>query len=142
VGAPVVLSVAGFGEGTIKGRVARVNASADPATRQVRVYVQVPNPGGRLVGGLFASGRVVTAEARNVLALPGAGARTDSRGGRYVWILQNGKIARRNVEVGLVDDGRDLVEIKSGLSGGETAVVGPVENLAPGQAVKVQGGGA
>jgi RND family efflux transporter MFP subunit len=141
VGAPVALSVPGFPEGSVSGRVARVNAEADPATRQVRIYVQVPNPGSRLVGGLFASGRVVTGQEKAMLAVPRAGVRTDAAGRRFVWILVNGKVARRDVEVGLVDEGRDLIGIKSGLSGGETAVVGPVEGLVPGQSIRVQGKG-
>jgi len=141
-GAPVRLSVPGFPEGSITGHVARVNAEVDPATRQVRVYVRVPNPGGRLVGGLFASGQVVTGEARAALAVPRAGVRTDAAGHRYVWILEGGRVARRDVTVGLVDESRDLVEVVSGLRGGETAVVGPVEGLAPGQAVRVAGQGS
>ena len=142
VGAPVVLTVTGYGQGPVTGHVARVNAEADPTTRQVRVYVQVPNPGGRLVGGLFASGRVVTAEARAALAVPRAGVRTGPVGHAYVWVVDRGHIARREVTVGLVDEGRDLIEIRSGLSAGETAVIGPAESLKAGLAVRIAGQGA
>ncbi|MBI5837106.1 MAG: efflux RND transporter periplasmic adaptor subunit [Candidatus Eisenbacteria bacterium] len=142
VGAPVGLNVSGYPEGEVSGRVARVNASADPATRQVRVYVEVANPGGKLVGGLFASGRIVTASAGAVLCVPRAGLRRDPAGKSYVWVVEGGRIARRDVEPGLADESRDLVEIRSGLRGGEAAVVGPVEGLIPGQAVQVSGKGA
>ena len=37
------------------------------------------------------------------------------------------------------DEGRDLVEILSGLKAGDVVVVGPIEGLAPGQAVQVGG---
>src|SRR6267378_3952376 len=55
VGAPVVLAVSGATDAGLSGRVSRVNATVDPATRQVKVYVTVANSARRLVGGLFAS---------------------------------------------------------------------------------------
>jgi membrane fusion protein (multidrug efflux system) len=138
IGAPVALTVSGFPAGGIRGHVARVNATADPATRQVKLYVRVPNPGHRLVGGLFASGRVLTGEARAVLAIPGNGVRHDSTG-TFVWILDHDVVGRRAVVAGLRDEAQDLVEIRSGLRAGETAVVGPIEGLGTGQRARVGG---
>ena len=46
VGAPVELAVTGYHAGTVTGRVARVNASADPATRQVRCTSRSRTPAG------------------------------------------------------------------------------------------------
>lgn len=138
IGAPVALTVSGFPAGSIRGRVARINATADPATRQVKLYVRVTNSGHRLVGGLFASGRVLTAEARRVLVVPSSGVRHDSTGA-FVWILERGGVARRAVAAGLRDEAQDLIEIRSGLRGGETAIVGPIEGLSPGQRARVGG---
>ena len=45
-GMPVSLTVAGLADMAIGGKVSRVNATADAATRQVKVYVLVPNPDG------------------------------------------------------------------------------------------------
>jgi membrane fusion protein, multidrug efflux system len=141
-GAAVVLDVAGYPAGSVGGRVARVNATADPATRQVKVYVTVPNPGGRMVGDLYASGHVVTTERRATLAIPGAGVRTDADGRSYAWVVAGGALARRPVTVGLRDESRDLVEILGGLAEGDSAVVGHAEGLKEGQKVTVTGGGA
>jgi outer membrane protein TolC len=52
------------------GKVARVSPTIDPATRAVTVYVQVPNPGGTLRGGTFATGRVVSRTLENVARRP------------------------------------------------------------------------
>src|SRR5262249_6891166 len=60
VGAPVRFTVKGYPGRTFTGRVERVSPAADPATRQVRVWVAIPNAEGALVGGLFAQGRVAT----------------------------------------------------------------------------------
>ena len=138
-GAAVALSITGLADGTnVSGRVARINAAVDPSTRQVKVYIAVPNRQHRMVGGLFASGRVVLKEARGALAIPRAGVR--SEGDRqYVLVVEGGKIARREVTVGVTDEVRALTEIKQGLNGGEIAVVGPAEGMKVGEPVQVVG---
>ena len=139
VGAPVRLTVTGYPE-PVAGRIARVNAAADPATRQVRVYVVVPNPGRRLVGGLFASGRLVTGEANGVVVVPGPAVRggADST---YVMVVGGGKLERRAVTLGLRDETRDAVEVRAGLAAGDSVVVGPIEGLSAGQRVRITGAG-
>ncbi len=138
VGAPVRLTVTGFPTGSVTGRVARVNAAVDPATRQVKVYVRVPNPGSQLVGGLFASGAIVTQEAKAALAAPTASVRSDAAG-QFAMIVANGRLARRDVRAGMKDEARDLVQIVSGLAAGDVVVTGPIEGLTPGRAVQIGG---
>ena len=139
IGAPVALVVTGLEGLAVNGRVSRVNAAADPATRQVRVYVSVPNPGHRMVGGLFASGRIVLSEARAALAIPQAGLKTDDAAKTYVLIVENGHVARRDVKAGVVDEARDMVEIVSGLKGGEQVIVGPIEGVRVGDQIQLVG---
>jgi len=139
VGTPVALAVTGQ-DVQLSGRVSRVNATADPATRQVKVYVTVPNPGARLVGGLFASGRVVLRQADGALAIPLVGLRTDQAGKPYVLVVERGHIARRDVVTGTRDEQASLVEITAGLANGETVIVGPAAGLEAGQTVTVAGG--
>lgn len=138
-GMPVSLAVTGVSGITIGGRVSRVNATADAATRQVKVYVLVPNTGGRLVGGLFASGRVITRQASNALVVPQAAVRAAPDSGSYVLLILDGKIARRPVVTGGVDEVAGRVEITEGLTGGETVVVGAAEGLRDGDLVTVTG---
>jgi len=138
VGSPVRLSVTGFAEAAVTGRVARINAAVDAATRQVKVYVNVPNPGGRLVGGLFASGNVVTREARQVLAVPTAAVR-DAGAGAFAMVVKDGRLERREIRAGVRDEAQDRVEVLSGLAAGDVVVVGPIEGLEPGRAVQVGG---
>lgn len=137
-GAAVALALSGY-PGGVSGRVARVNATADPATRQLRVYVTVPNRRAQLVGGLFASGRIVLREVRGALALPQSGLRTDPDGGTYVLVVEGGRLGRRDVTVGVIDEVAGLVEITRGIAEGAQVVVGPAEGLGPGQAVDVAG---
>lgn len=137
VGAPATLTVTGQDGAGVTARVARVNATADPATRQVKVYVEVPNAGGRIVAGLFASGRVVTHEVKGALAVPSAGVRRDAQGATYLLVVAEGKVARRDVTLGVADEVQGLVEIKTGLHQGDVAIVGPVEGLKVGDLVEI-----
>lgn len=137
VGVPAVLTVSGLTGVGVTARVARVNATADAATRQVKVYVKVPNPAARIVAGLFASGRVVTQEVKGALAVPRAGVRRDEQGAAYVLVVAEGRVARRDVTVGLSDEVQNLVEIKTGLQEGDIAIVGPVEGLRVGDLVEI-----
>lgn len=137
-GAPVALTVAGAGGAQVEGEVARVNATADPATRQVKVYVVVHNRGGTLVGDLFASGRIVLDRAAGALAVPSAAVRGEGAE-RYVWVVTDGRLERRAVTPGLRDEQQDLVQVENGLTAGETVVIGPIEGLEEGQPVEITG---
>jgi RND family efflux transporter MFP subunit len=136
-GAPVTLRVTGATDAGLGGRITRVNAAVDAATRQLKVYVAVPNRGERLVGGLYASGRVILGQARAALAVPQAGVRTDSTGKSYVLVVEDGRLGRREVTTGLVDEQAGLVQITTGLAAGDVVVVGAAEGLQPGQAVRL-----
>lgn len=136
-GQAVVLAVSGLAARTISGRVARVNATVDPATRQLKLYVSVPNRNGGLVGGLFASGRVVQRQAEGVLVVPRAAVRAGANGTSYVLVVDSGAVALRDVTIGIVDDQTDLVEVTAGVQEGETVIVGGAPGLVSGQRVRV-----
>ena len=139
IGAPVQLHLSGYAEGSIAGHVARINATADPATRQVQVYATVPNPGSRVVGDVYASGSILVERATNVLAVPSAAIHKDDAGS-FAWIVdKDGRAARRVVKPGLSDEQRDRVQVTSGLAEGEHVIVGPIEGLSSGQPVHVTG---
>ncbi len=135
VGTPVSLVIAGMGATPIAGRVSRINPSVDPATRQARLTVAVPNVGGRLVGGLFADGRVATTIRQGVVVPSGA---VDRRGIRPVVMrVKLGKVDRVEVELGLIDAAREQVEVTGGVAPGDTLLLGGARGLAPGTVVRV-----
>jgi RND family efflux transporter MFP subunit len=140
IGRPVSLRVAQLEGADIAGRISRINPTADPATRQVKIYVDIPNAGSRLVGGLFASGRVVTHEVVGAVAVPGAAVRYEGEErAPVVYVVDRGKVARRPVGVGIADEALSLVQITSGLAAGETVIVGPIEGLSDGSPVEISG---
>lgn len=92
-GSPVEFGVSGF-DRQFKGRIERINPAVDPATRQVRIYVNVPNAEQSLVAGLFAEGRVAT-DARRAVAVPLSA--VDRRGTAPVIHRLKGEIGRAHV---------------------------------------------
>jgi RND family efflux transporter MFP subunit len=136
VGTPVSFALAGPDEGTaLQGRVTRVNPSVDPATRQVRLTVAVPNVAGGLIAGLYAEGRVAVSSRPGVVVPSGA---VDRRGVRpFVVRVKQGRVERVEVELGLLDPALELTEIAGGLAAGDTILLGGARGLRPGSAVRV-----
>ena len=135
LGAPVSFTVNGYPGRTFAGRVTRVNPTADPATRQVRILISIPNAEGRLVGGLFAEGRLAS-ESRTGLVVPATA--VDSRSNvPAVFRIKGGKVERVPVQLGLRDESTERVEIASGVQAGDTVLIGAAQGITPGTIVKV-----
>ena len=135
VGMSVEFKVNGYPNRSFSGRVTRVNPTADPTTRQVKITAAIPNAGNTLVGGLFAEGRVST-ESKNAPMVP-IGA-VDERGLRpSVVRLKNGKIEKVEVGLGIRDAAAETVEITSGLVAGDTVLLGAARGNSPGTPVRV-----
>lgn len=134
VGAVVDFNVRGY-EQTFQGKIERIAPQADPTTRQVRIYVAIPNVGGRLVAGLFAEGRVVSQAARGLI-LPQSAVNTDST---EAWVLRvtDGKTERVPVTVGLADPRTERVLLTSGVTASDTLLQGPSRSIPPGTPVQV-----
>ena len=135
LGAPVSFSVSGYGDRTFTGKVTRVNPTADPATRQVRILVSIPNAGNTLVGGLFAEGRVST-EAREAPVIPQSA--LDQRGTSPAVIrIRNGTAERVPVQLGITDRIKETVEVRDGLAPGDTILLGAARGITEGSRVRV-----
>jgi membrane fusion protein, multidrug efflux system len=122
------------------GVVARVGPSVDPGSRAVTVYVRVPNPGGALRAGAFASGRIVGRVVEGALAVPAGALREGRAGGKpFVYRVADGEIDVSEVTVGLTDEAQGVVEIAEGLAEGDRVVVGNVGLLGDGMKVRMAG---
>jgi RND family efflux transporter MFP subunit len=134
VGAVVEFTVRGY-DVPFAGRIDRIAPQADPTTRQVPIYVSIPNAGGALVGGLFADGRVITQSATG-LVVPTDAVNT---GEAMPWVLRvvNGRAERARVTLGIRDTRTDRVQIVSGVNEGDILLRGASQSISPGTAVDV-----
>lgn len=135
VGAPVEFRVRGYPGQTFAGSIERISPVADPVTRQVPIYVSVPDTRGRIMAGLFAEGRV-TSESKETLVVP---ARAVDMNGSGAWVLRvrDGVAERVDVQVGLRDEASERVEILSGISEGDLLLTGAGQTVTPGTPVRI-----
>jgi multidrug efflux pump subunit AcrA (membrane-fusion protein) len=134
-GIPVDFTVSGYPTRHFTGRIANINPVADPATRQVRIIVSLPNENGVLVGGLFADGHVAS-EVRSAPVLPIAA--VDERGLRpFVMRIKNGVVQKSEVELGIRDGATETVEIRSGVQAGDTILLGAARGISEKTPIKV-----
>lgn len=139
VGRAVTLRAAQLDSTPITGRISRINPTADEATRQVRIYVDIPNGAGRLMGGIFVSGRVLLREVEGI-AVPRTAVRYESDARTpVVYTVAGGTVHRREVGIGVVDEEQGLTQITSGVQVGDLVVIGPVEGLSEGVPAEVLG---
>lgn len=135
VGAPVTFTVTGYPGRTFTGQVERINPAADPTTRQVPIFVTVPNEGGTLVSGLFAQGRVASVST-DALVVP---ATAVDQTGAFPVVLQvtGGVVKEVPVKLGAVDAQQNRVALTSGVSAGDTVLTNTAQGVPAGTPVQV-----
>jgi RND family efflux transporter MFP subunit len=125
------------------GRVRQVVPTADrqKATVQVKVSILdrdrriLPEMGAKVVFLREGESAPVAAAPRRV-TIPATAVVTAGDGAR-VWVFEKGRVAAREVEVGPAHG--DQVEIRKGLSGGESVVVDPPAGIKNGARVRATG---
>ena len=99
-------------------------SSTGSSAAYVHARVKVTNPGEDLRLGIETNVILYTGEADDVITVPISAVNTDVDG-TFCYIVENGVATRRAVETGISSDA--LVEIKSGLSGGEDVITNPAD---------------
>lgn len=135
-GAEVEVDIEGLADLPYKGRIDRINPTTEAGSRMIAVYVLLSNDDGRLRGGMFARVRMHIGGEAPVPALPVTAVR-DDRGQSYVWIIDDGKLARRNVVTGVRDERAQRIEITSGLTGNEQVIGTKFDNLREGMLANI-----
>ena len=110
----------------LEGRVARVSPTINPASRSVEVYLEVPNPNGRLKGNTFATGRIIGRTIADALLVPTAALRQTGQGGApFVYRIVGETVERVDVRLGVTDDSRGIAQVVEGLSAGAVQGTAP-----------------
>jgi membrane fusion protein, multidrug efflux system len=114
--------VTGFADQRFEGNIERVAPAVDPATGQVRVYVDVPNQQGRLISGLYAQGRV----AAETVTAPAAPLDAVDLAANPPMVLRvsKGKVERVQVKTGVRDEVSGTIAILAGVAAGDVLVLG------------------
>ena len=135
-GMPAQVEVEGVVGRRFAGTVERINPSAEMGTRTINIYVSLSNDDSLLKAGMFARVTLTTSPELEVLALPLSALRSEG-GQSFVWIVSDGKLARRALVTGKRDERAQLIEVTSGLTPGEVVLATKFDNLKDGLAAKV-----
>jgi RND family efflux transporter MFP subunit len=131
---PVIVTIQALSSRTIDGKVTRTSWSLDPVNRSLTVEVDLPNGDGQIRPGMYATMQLRLAEVKDVLSVPAAAVVRDG-GEALLCVVENGKISRRSVKLGL--RAGDEFEVREGLQGTEQVVLARAGGLKAGQAVEV-----
>lgn len=136
LGAPAQVVVEGIGERRFDGQVERINPGAEPGTRSINFFVSLPDQGGLLRVGMFATVLLRVGGADPVPTLPLAAIRSDA-GLDFVWVVAGDRLRRQPVTLGRRDERARLVQVISGLALGERVLASRFDGLRDGQAVRL-----
>jgi RND family efflux transporter MFP subunit len=123
VGQPALLSVSSLPGRHFPGTVARTANSLDPATRTMLVEIQVPNPNGALLPGMYAQVDLSSSRTNPPLLVPGDALVIRSDGTQVAVVRPDRTVHFQKIEVGR--DYGDRLEVINGLEEGDTIIANP-----------------
>jgi len=139
-GADVIITSDDLNMKLIKGKVSKIYPKAfskmsDLGVEQKRVKVEIDllEQSPKLKVGYEVTAKIITAFKNDVLYVPKS-AVFEKENEKYVFVVENHRAALRKVETGI--EGEDVVEIKSGLTEGETIILYPDNDIEEGITIK------
>lgn len=103
------------------GRLLFTDLTVDPATGQVGLRAEVPNPRGLLLPGMYVRARLQQAQVDHAILLPQQAVTRGSQGDSVLVVAEDGQVAPRPVKIEGVKDGQWIVT--DGLQPGEQVMV-------------------
>jgi RND family efflux transporter MFP subunit len=121
----------------ITGKVTRFSNRLDPKTRSMMVEIEIANPEGALMPGMFGRVTLTLEHKPDCLVVPAGSVRYGGEGQPdIVYVVDsNNKVTHVTVKTGM-DDGLQI-QIVEGLNGSERVVTGMLGRLFPDQVVRV-----
>jgi RND family efflux transporter MFP subunit len=118
------------------GTVRRTSGALDPSTRTLLVEIEVPNPGGALLPGMYAQVDLSLPRLDPPLVIPGDTLLVRPDGPQVAVVSADGTVHFRRIALGR--DFGDRVEVLSGIAEGDRLVVNPSDVVREGTRVKAQ----
>lgn len=121
------------------GEVADITPKGDPVSRSYRVRIRLADApavdAGPLRAGMTMDVNLIVSRRESTLLVP-----TRALKGNAVWVLQDGRVQRREVKKGVA--GSERTEVVSGLAEGESVVLSPIDTLRADQRAQAVRGAA
>lgn len=135
IGQKVELRAEAYPDQAFEGTVTRIVQALNRTTRTMTTEIDLPNTDRRLKGGMFARVEILVGVHPQALQIPiDAVSRLEDV--QYVYIVQDGKARRVNVDIGARSGNR--VEITKGLTGEEQIIIAGKDLVHDGTPVQTQ----
>lgn len=135
VGQTLVFTVAAYPNEPFQGEVYFISPQIEESTRTALVKARIPNPEGKLRGGMFASLNLTLQVREAAIVIPEPALMSNGDQFSVFVVEANGTVQVRPVEVGLRLARK--AEVLKGLAAGEKVVVEGVQKLRPGAPVRL-----
>ena len=116
------------------GKLLFEDLTVDPASGQVTLRAELPNPDGVLLPGMYVRVRLEQAQAEGVIQLPQQAVMRSGAGDSVMVVGADGKVSPRPVKIGPAQNGHWIV--LEGLTAGEQVMVDGFQKLQGGASVK------
>jgi RND family efflux transporter MFP subunit len=135
IGDPVNVQVPALNR-TFPGKVARFSTDVTASTRTMHTEVDVANPEGVLLPGVYAEATLALDRKGGALVAPLQAINQSSDQAKVLVVNPSGQLEERDVTLGIQTD--TDAEILSGLQEGDRVVIGDRGGLRPGETVHPQ----
>jgi RND family efflux transporter MFP subunit len=119
---------------TFQGKIARFADALSDETRTMHTEIDVENPDGTLVTGMYAETDLELQHPQNTLTIPIQALRRNGDSGTVMLVHPDGIVEPRTVRLGA--EGNNRIEIVAGLSEGDRVIVGNLGEFQAGDKVK------
>ena len=120
LGEPANIKLSAYPEKVVKGKISNIGSILDPNIRTAKVRIEVPNPGGMMRPGMFATATLYSGEKHTFTSVP-ASAILHLHDRDWVFIPAQGKFRRTEVTSG-AQLPNQMQEILTGLRPGQQVV--------------------
>lgn len=134
IGQSAILESAG-GRTPAEGTITRISPVVDPASRTFEIEALIENDSEGLMSGSFAKGVILVDDQTATVSIP-EDAIYQNAGATQIFVVQDGRARRRNIQTGRKVSGR--VAVVSGLAEGEQVIARTMPSLTDGAAVQAQ----
>lgn len=117
---------------TIRTKISFASKTIDPVSRSFNVEIKLPS-NRRYRPNMLSILRIIDYKNDKALIIP-VNAIQKAENGDYLFISENGKAKRVNIQTGKVSDGK--AEILSGIKAGDKVIIAGTDGLSPGDIVK------
>jgi len=138
-GQKISFQINGWSEQTLQGQIRRIDASANPLTRQVGVYVEFDPSGRPPMVGLFAEGRAEGhAPQEAALFVPDSAVLRDGQQARVWQLMPDGQLQLQTIELGERNARHGTWPVRAGLRAGDRVLRHPGSQLKAGMTARLR----